>query len=88
MIEAYWARRQYVLRSTLYILNADMGPYHIKPDGGLEDSLHQIANYIQTIGIETLYVDSPTDLELFPKLKEILVANYSYNKDFKMEVKI
>lgn len=88
MIEAYWDRLRFTLDSTLYILNADMGPYSIKSGNSMHDMLESIANYVQAVGITTIYVNSAEDVHFLPQIKEILNTKFSYNKELTMEVKI
>ena len=85
---AYWDRLRFTLDSTLYILDAEMGPYKIKSGEGLYEMLTSLANYVQIIGITTLYVNSAEDIHFLPQIKEILSTKYSYNKELTMEVKL
>lgn len=88
MIEAYWDRLRFTLDSTLYVLNAEMGPYKIQSGDNMHQMIETLANYIQAIGITTLYVNSAEDVHFLPQIKEILNTKYSYNKELTMEVKI
>lgn len=88
MIEAYWDRLRFTLDSTLYVLNAEMGPYKIQSGDSMHQMIETLANYIQAIGITTLYVNSAEDIHFLPQIKEMLNTKYSYNKELTMEVKI
>ena len=85
---AYWDRLRFTLDSTLYILDSNMGPYKIKSGESLHEMLTTVANYVQMIGIETIYVNSAEDIHFLPQIKEILSTKYSYNKELTMEVKL
>ena len=85
---AYWDRLRFTLDSTLYVLDSDMGPYKIRSGESMHEMLSTLANYVQAVGIETIYVNSVEDIHFLPQIKEILSTKYSYHKELTMEVKI
>lgn len=85
---AYWDRLRFTLDSTLYILDAEMGPYKIKSGESIYEMLVNLATYIQIVGVKTIYVNSAEDTHFLPQIKEILSTKYSYNKELTMEVKL